>query len=78
MDPQASEAAWLLKLQAGKAGVHIRRALKKEVYGTERPSLVIETARATEAAARLASDFSLIQSLFPNGFGLFARDVRGW
>jgi hypothetical protein len=76
-DPRASEAAWL---QGGKAtrGRGYKNALKRAVYGTDRPSLTLETQRAEEAARGLANDLSLLESFFPDGFGVLLRSMRDW
>ena len=77
LDPHVNEATWTRKLNSERI-TYTRKSLKKDVYGTERPSIEIETTRATEAALRLVNNISLLEQLFPNGFGSFARDVRGW
>ncbi len=62
-----------------KGQVRFRRLkLKKEVYGAERPSLALETVKATEEAQRLAKDLTQLERLFPGGFGTFADEVRCW
>ena len=77
LDPHVNEAVWGRKLQ-GERITYTRRSLKRDVYGTERPSIELETIRATEAANRLVNDLHSLELLFPNGFGAFAREVRGW
>jgi hypothetical protein len=59
------------------AAAHILQ-LKRDVYGTERPSLVLETLRAVEACLAVASEVDLLESAFPNGFGLLAAEMRSW
>jgi len=76
-DSHVNEATWHRKLQSEQI-TYTRRTLKETVYGTERPTIEIELDHATKAASRLASDLSLLEQLFPNGFGAFARDVRNW
>jgi hypothetical protein len=78
VDPHVNEATWARKLQQGERITFTRNALKKQVYGTERPTIEIMTRYAVEAAARLADNLSEIERLFPNGFGPFANDVRSW
>lgn len=73
-----NEAAWARELKAGSGFRDKRRRLKREVYGTDRPSLELEIRRATEEAHRLVQDLSRLQRLFPNGFGALARNVRDW
>jgi hypothetical protein len=76
-DPHVSEAAWIIGLQSGSFP-YTKLRLKQDVYGTDRPSLALETRRATEEAQRLTQNLALLENLFPAGFGLLARDVRGW
>jgi len=52
--------------------------LKNIVYGTDRPSLPLETQRATEEARRLAVDLAALEDRFPGGFGSLAHDIRDW
>jgi hypothetical protein len=77
LDPHVNEATWNRKLQS-ETITYTRRTLKETIYGTERPTIEMELNHATKAANRLASDLSLLEQLFPNGFGAFARDVRNW
>jgi hypothetical protein len=77
LDPRVSKTAWVLDLQS-KSYPYTKLSLKKDVYGTERPSLALETQRATEEARRLSQHLELLQSLFPIGFGALARDIRSW
>jgi hypothetical protein len=55
-------------------------SLKVKVYGTDRPSLALETQRAVEAIQRLteAGELERLENRFPAGFGALARDVRNW
>lgn len=73
-----NEAAWTRELKKGSGFRDKRLRLKREVYGTDRPSLELEIRRATEEAHRLVQDLSQLQRLFPNGFGALARNVRDW
>lgn len=77
LDPRVSETARVLGLQS-KSYPYTKLSLKKDVYGTERPSLALETQRATEEARRLSQHLDLLQRLVPTGFGSLARDIRGW
>lgn len=78
IDPQVSEATWSRRLQSSGAGVYTRRTLKKDVYGTERPPLALETTHAIQAARRLAGDLTPLEQLFPGGFGSLLWGVRSW
>lgn len=77
VDPHVNEATWILGLRTGSCS-HTRSSLKQDVYGTDRPSLEMETKFAVEAARRLVQDLAQLERLFPNGFGSLARDVRNW
>jgi hypothetical protein len=77
LDPHINEATWARKLQGEKIN-YTRRSLKYDVYGTERPSLELETRYATEAAQRLINDIHTLERLFPSGFGPFMRDLNSW
>ncbi len=77
IDAQASEAAWLVASKE-KRYSHIKQQLKKAVYKVDRPPIPLMTSYAVEAANRLATDLSDIETLFPGGFGSFAQDIRGW
>ncbi|RME68483.1 MAG: hypothetical protein D6781_10890 [Verrucomicrobia bacterium] len=76
-DPEVGEATWRADQAAGHHR-YTRRDLKIRVYGTRRPTLEFETRRAQEEARRLAKDIALLETLFPVGFGYFARCVREW
>jgi hypothetical protein len=73
-----TEAGWDMRQQAGtKSRSEIAR-LKRLVYGTDRPSIELETAKATEFANELVQDLSVLESYFPISFGRFAAEVRSW
>jgi hypothetical protein len=78
VDPHVSEATWARKLQQAERITYTRNALKKSVYGTERPTIEIMTRHGVAAAARLVNDLAEIERLFPSGFGSFVNDVRNW
>src|SRR5262249_38795621 len=77
LEPHINEITCLQNPQPGSY-FHIRNHLKCYVYGTARPSLTLETQQAVTAAQRLVQSLSGLESLFPNGFGALARDVRSW
>jgi hypothetical protein len=78
VDGAVTEAAWIGGLQAG-ADPYTKNDLKRAVYGTDRPSLPLETQRMAQEADRLvAAQLAALEALFPNGFGALANDVRGW
>ena len=74
---QVGEAAWTVGLKAGRPPF-TRRQLKELVYGTDRPSLELETERAVKEARRVISDMKAIERDFPVGFGLMAQEIRSW
>ncbi len=76
-DDSVSEAAWVEGRERGKPP-YTRRELKWRVYGTDRPSLLLETKRAIEEVQRHRSDVRRLESDFPSGFGLLAADLRSW
>lgn len=74
---QVGEAAWRVGLESNKRPF-TRRQLKEMVYGTDRPSLELETKRAVEEARRIIQDLSAIETAFPVGFGFMANEIRSW
>jgi hypothetical protein len=74
---QVGEAAWKVGLADGRPPF-IRAQLKKLVYGTERPSLELETECAVREARRIIGDVAAVEKLFPAGFGLMAQEIRSW
>lgn len=54
------------------------RSLKRQVYGLDRPSLELETSRAVALCQSIAADLDLLETAFPNGFGVLAAEVRSW
>jgi hypothetical protein len=77
-DAHATETTWIRDLEAGKRAPLRIRELKRAVYGTDRPSLSIETEHAKTQARRLSQIIDQLEKGFPVGFGALARDVRNW
>jgi hypothetical protein len=77
LDPHVNEVAWSRKL-LGEDVSYDRRSLKKDTYGSDQPSLSLETTAAAASAQRLAENLELLEQLFPNGFGCLLRDLRAW
>jgi len=75
--PHVAEAAWINGLNRGQPP-YSKASLKKELYGTERPSLAVETEKMKAAASRLVLDLGNLEKLFPHGFGALCADLRGW
>jgi len=78
-DRHVNEASWIGGQESGRFP-YPRETLKAKVYGTGRPSLELETRRATEEAQRIVCEGKLarLEEIFPGGFGALANDVRGW
>jgi hypothetical protein len=74
---QVGEAAWMAALASGHRPF-TRPQLKNLVYGTDRPSLELETKCAVREARRIISDLKVIETTFPIGFGLMAQQIRTW
>lgn len=56
----------------------LRRELKRESYGVFPAPQVLMKQKAVELAERLAQNITLLERLFPNGFGTLARYLRQW
>jgi hypothetical protein len=74
---QVGEAAWKVGLASGNLPF-TRLQLKQLVYTTDRPSLEHETECAVAEARRIIQKPEAIESTFPIGFGLMAKQVRSW
>jgi len=77
VDPHVNEATWARKL-AGENINYSKQSLKEAVYGSDQPSLAMETNAAVEAARLLTNRLDLLQQLFPNGCGPLLRSIRAW
>lgn len=77
LDARVSEATWMRPLLERRK-FYTRPSLKQDVYGTDRPSIELETEKAVEAAKRLSDDLGSLEASFPAGFGALARDLRTW
>lgn len=73
VDGRVREASWA----AGNPG-YTTRTLKESVYGTDRPTLALETTRAEAAAQVLLANLDCLAQRFPGGFGPLAATVRSW
>jgi hypothetical protein len=73
-DDSVSEAIWLEGQESGRRP-YSRAELKQRVYGTERPSLALETECALREVARLRHDLRRLEFDFP-GFASLAADLR--
>jgi len=77
LDPHVNETAWVRAMR-DKQFPYTKLGLKKLIYGTERPSIEMETERAKAAAIRVAEDLGELEARFPNGFGPLAAELRLW
>ena len=78
VDNHVNEATWNRRLQSGESIVYSKTSLKRDVYGTDRPSLELETSCAIRAANRLGQNIADLERLFPEGFGPFLAEARQW
>jgi hypothetical protein len=76
-DNHVNEAAWLNGLASGQLPYSTAQ-LKTAFYGTDRPSLALEKRCMIEAARRLVQNLAHLEACFPNGFGVFANELRQW
>jgi len=76
-DPNVSENAWVQGLAEDRVP-YTRNQLKQRAYGTDRPSLALETECATRESLRIASDLDLLVKKFPIGFGALRSDLGKW
>lgn len=77
VDPHVTEVAWFNGLKEGQMP-YSKEGLKNQLYGTSHPSLAVETEAMTTAASRLTADLSIIERLFPVGFGNLQRNLKSW
>jgi hypothetical protein len=77
VDSHVNEVAWIRKL-SGEDVTYDCRSLKRSTYGSYQPSLEMETIAAIAAAHRLTQNLSVLEELFPDGFGSLLRDLRNW
>lgn len=74
---EISEATWEKGL-TDKHEPYSKLSLKQMLYGMDKPNLGLETERMIQAATQMAGQISLLESRFPNGFGLLAKELRTW
>jgi len=73
-DPTVNEASWINGMKEGKTP-YLSRALKKKVYGTDRPSLSKILVKGVQEAKRVSNALSSLKAQFPNGFGALYRQL---
>lgn len=76
-DENVSENAWVMGIRQRRYPYTTQR-LKQIVYGTDRYSLRLETARATEEMQRVVQDLEQLERLFPKGAGSLLRSLEEW
>jgi hypothetical protein len=74
---EVGEAAWRVGLAARKVPID-KRQLKRLVYGTDHPSIERETEIAIREARRIITNMTVIETAFPAGFGMMAKEIRSW
>ena len=72
-----SEVSWEKGL-VEKRDPYTKLALKKRLYGVDRPSLSLATERMVEAAQTASRNLPLLEARFPNGFGRMLAELRKW
>lgn len=75
--PNVSERAWVQGMEEGRPP-YTRSRLKEWTYGTDRPSLRLETDRAVAEMQRVVQDLDLLERRSPVGFGARRADLREW
>jgi hypothetical protein len=76
-EQNVSENAWAQGLKERRRP-YTRNRLKELAYGTDRPSLALETSGAIDEMHRVAQDLGQLERKFPVGFGSLLRDLRAW
>jgi len=77
LDSRVNEATWQRKLD-GESGLYSRLSLKKDAYGTDRPSVQMQQDYISSHSDRLREISPELETLFPRGFGAMANAIRGW
>lgn len=77
LDPHVTEAAWIDGMTSDRLP-YSKKDLKQRAYGTQRPSLDLETKLAIEHATRVSHDIAGHKNRFPSGFGRLWNDVKKW
>lgn len=74
-----TESAWISS-QSTRKFPFTRPDLKRMVYGTDRPSLALETECAVREARKIVQEGKLawLEQAFPGGFGTLADQIRAW
>lgn len=80
IDNQCTETSWIICRNDGQLSATEIRRLKEQLYGTDRPDLVLETERMVGRSTDLIREDRLeaLAQAFPYGFGQLLNDLRGW
>lgn len=79
VDPRVSEATWLQGYQSvPPKPPYTKSSLKRDVYGTDRPSQALQAKHAAAEAHRLLRHLDDLVVQFPGGFGSLVSDLRAW
>jgi hypothetical protein len=76
-DRQVGEANWRNGQKAGKLPYAVEQ-LKRQVYGTDKPSIARETECAVREVQRVVQNLARLEAEFPDGFGALAHTIRAW
>jgi len=76
-EPNVSENAWTLARREGREP-YTKAQLKRLVYGTDIPSLRLETECAEREVRRVVDNLTLLERSFAVGFAALAADLRTW
>jgi hypothetical protein len=77
---ECTEAAWVVRKNAGTLSATEILDLKNQLYGTDRPDLVLETTRMVEMCDAVIPEGGLdvLAQAFPYGFGPLLNELRAW
>jgi len=80
INKQCTEAGWVVRLNDGQNTAVEIRQLKKQLYGTDRPDINLETQVMIERAKAIIDENRLetFMQSFPYGFKQLVSDLRAW
>lgn len=76
-NPNVSEKAWDRALRERRFP-YTREDLKREVYGSDRYGIALETKCAAREMRRVVADLAQLERKFPQGFGSLLSNLREW
>ncbi len=77
-DPQATEASWSDVKSPGSSSPERIRAMKRKIYGTDKPNVPMMLSVGVARARQVAADLPALEAAFPIGFKPFATALRSW